>query len=54
MPVNPEEVRLYLAIARGKGIDWQKLYEEAVRVQLAARPDRAELIPPLENVIPLD
>jgi hypothetical protein len=51
-PVNLEEVRIYLAIAKGKGIDWRDLYNEAVRVQLAARPDRAPIIPPLEDVIP--
>src|SRR5262249_40340946 len=53
-PVNPEEVRLYLVIAKRKGLDWKDVFEEAVRVQRSARPDRADLIPPLEDVAPLE
>jgi hypothetical protein len=51
-PVNLEEIRLYLAIAKGKGLDWRNLYDQAVRVQLAARPDCAGSIPPFEDVMP--
>jgi hypothetical protein len=51
-PVNPEEIRVYLAIAKEKGIDWRKLYDEAVQVQRAVRADRVDLIPPLADVAP--
>jgi hypothetical protein len=52
--VNTEEIRAYLAIAKRAGLDWKKLYDEAVKVQRSARPDRAEHIPPIENVAPLE
>jgi hypothetical protein len=53
-PVNPEEIRLYLVIAKREGLDWKELFEEAVRVQRSARPDRVDLIPRLEDVAPRD
>jgi hypothetical protein len=52
MPVNGEEVRFYLTQAKGEGLDWRMLYEGAVQIQLAARPDRADLIPPLDDAAP--
>jgi hypothetical protein len=51
-PVNPEETRFYLVIAKREGLDWEELFEEAVRVQRSARPDRVDLIPRLEDVAP--
>jgi hypothetical protein len=51
-PVNVEEVRFYLALARRSGLDWERLYEEAVREQVLARLDSAGLLPPVEAVAP--
>jgi hypothetical protein len=53
-PVNLDEVRLYLTQARRAGIDWKALYDEAVRVQQAARRERAGLLPSVQDVAPLD
>jgi hypothetical protein len=52
LPVNHEEVRLCLAAARAAGLDWERLYDEAVQVQRSARPDRAHAIPAAEDVAP--
>jgi len=41
-----------LALAKRGGLDWGRLYEEAVREQVLARPDRASLLPPVEAVSP--
>jgi hypothetical protein len=48
--VNVEEVRSCLALAKRGGLDWQRLYEEAVREVVLGRPDRAPLLLPLEAV----
>jgi hypothetical protein len=50
--VNVEEVRFYLALAKRGGFDWERLYEEAVREQVLARPDSACVLPPVEAVAP--
>jgi hypothetical protein len=51
-PVNLEEVRSYLALAKRGGLDWQRLYQEAVREQVLTRPNSAGLLPPVEAVAP--
>jgi hypothetical protein len=53
-PIHPEAVRVCLTLARRGGLDWKALYEEAVRGQQAARPERAELLPRVEDVAPPD
>jgi hypothetical protein len=53
-PINPEAVRLCLTLAQRGGLDWKALYEEAVRVQQAARPERADLLPRVGDVAPPD
>lgn len=52
-PVNAEEIRRCLTLAKGEGMDWRKLYEEAARIHQACQPDRSDLVPPLEAVTPL-
>jgi hypothetical protein len=51
-PVNPEQVRLYLASARNAGWDCERFYAEAVRAHLKGRPERAAHMPPFEDVRP--
>ena len=51
---NIEEIRGHLTTAKVAGWDWKGLYEEAVRVQIAIRPDQADSIPPLSDVAPLE
>jgi len=51
-PVNPEHVRLYLAAAQEASWDCEQLYADAVRVHLAARPERSAQMPTLEDVMP--
>ena len=51
-PVNLEEVRPYLALAKRGGLGWERLYAEAVGEQVLARPERAGLLPPMEAVVP--
>jgi hypothetical protein len=53
-PVNREAIRVYLEAADRQGLDWRRLYNEAVHAELSERPDRAALIPPLEEVAPRD
>jgi predicted aminopeptidase len=52
--VSVEEVRSCLALAKRGGLDWQRLYEEAVREVVLARPDRAALLPPVAAVAPYE
>jgi hypothetical protein len=52
--VNLEEVRIYLALAKRGGLDWERLYEEAVREQVLVCPDSAGLLPPVEAVAPAE
>ena len=51
-PVNVEAVRVYLMAAKKIGLDWQALYEQAVKAELLERPDRATVLPTLETVAP--
>jgi len=51
-PINLEEVRSLLALAKRGGLDWERLYEEAVRELAFARPERAGLLPPSGAVAP--
>jgi hypothetical protein len=51
-PVNREVIRAYLQAADRQGLEWRRLYNEAVQTELTERPDRAALIPPLEEVAP--
>jgi hypothetical protein len=51
-PVNCEEIRAYLAVAKRASLDWKKVYDEAVKLQRSARPDRADHIPQIEDVAP--
>jgi hypothetical protein len=52
--LNPEEIRHYLTLARQTGLDWQELYQEAVRVQEAVRPALAARLPRPESVAPAE
>jgi hypothetical protein len=52
VPVQPDVLRHYLTLARDAGLDWQGLYQEAVRLQRTSRPERADRIPPPEEVAP--
>src|SRR6266404_5691193 len=49
-PVHVEEVRFYLTAAKNAGLDWRDLYEEVMKAELSARPDRAALIPSPDSV----
>jgi len=51
-PVDPEEVRRYLAAAVRAGMDWKALFEQAVADELRERPFRAPYIPPARRVAP--
>ena len=51
-PVNPEQIRLYLAAIQEAGWDHEQFYADAVRVHLSARPERAAQVPRLEDVMP--
>jgi hypothetical protein len=51
-PINLEEVRSVLSVAKRGGLDWQLLYEEAVREVVPARPEGAGRLPPVEAVAP--
>ena len=44
--VNLEEVRSLLALAKRGGLDWERLYEGAVREVVLGRPESAGLLPP--------
>jgi hypothetical protein len=50
--VNLEEVHSLLALAKRGGLDWERLYEEAVQEQVLARPDRTGLLPLAGAVAP--
>jgi hypothetical protein len=50
--INPEEVRMYLTAAQQVGWDYKEFYAEAVRALTSLRPERAALIPQLEDVAP--
>jgi hypothetical protein len=52
--VNVEEVRSCLALAKRGGLDWERLYEEAVQEVVLARPESAGLLPPAGAVAPPD
>jgi hypothetical protein len=52
VPVRLEEIRTYLTVAKATGMDWEKLYEEAVQIQRAVRPGRTDLIPQAGDVTP--
>jgi hypothetical protein len=54
VPLDPEEIRRYLSFAKHAGLDWEGLYQEAVRVQQSVRPDQAALFPPVASVAPSD
>jgi hypothetical protein len=51
-PIDPEEVRRLLTRAARSGLDWEGLYDEAVRSELGSRPFRAPSIPPAWKVAP--
>jgi hypothetical protein len=51
-PIDPEEVRRLLTRAARAGLDWEGLYDEAVRCELRSRPFRAPSIPPAWRVAP--
>lgn len=52
--IDPEEVRRHLASARRAGLDWRRLFDEAIRAEQTARPYRAPALPPLARVAPRD
>ena len=49
-PVDREAVRSVLAGAKGEGLDWQRIYREAVRL---AAEMWGVTAPPLEEVTPV-
>jgi hypothetical protein len=51
-PIDPEEVRRHLTRAAQAGLDWEELYDVAVRSELGSRPFRAPSIPPAWKVAP--
>jgi hypothetical protein len=53
-PIDPEEVRRHLASAQRAGHDWRRLFDEAIRAELAAWPYRAPALPPMARVAPRD
>jgi hypothetical protein len=52
-PVDHEEVRRHLAALQRSGYDWQAHFEQALRDELAARPYRAPVLPPVWRVAPV-
>jgi hypothetical protein len=53
-PIDNAEVRTHLTRARRAGMDWRRIYDEAVRAELAERPYRAPAMPPAARVAPWD
>jgi len=53
-PIDPEEVRRYLTTAVRAGLDWRRVYEQAVREELDTRPFKAPSIPPEWRVAPIE
>jgi hypothetical protein len=51
-PIMLDEVRRHLALAQRAGLDWQALYDCAVRDELVARPFRKPSLPPVWRVAP--
>jgi hypothetical protein len=51
-PIDPEEIRRYLAEATRAGLSWRDAYDAAVRSELEARPFKAPSIPPAWKVAP--
>ena len=47
-PANGEAIRFYLASAKGMGLDWRALYEDAAKAVGGTR------LPPLDEVAPDD
>jgi hypothetical protein len=54
MPANRAAIRFELIQANREGLDWRMLYEEAVKIQRSTRPERGNLIPPVDDVAPLE
>jgi hypothetical protein len=54
IPLNREEIRTYLTLAKREGIDWKALYQEAAKIQGSARPEQADLIPTRDDVAPVE
>ena len=54
IPINTEVVRYYLSAAKKSGLDWRRLYDEAVQLQKARRPESAAYIPLPEEVAPVE
>lgn len=52
-PIDVEEVRGWLTIARDQEIDWAELFREAVAAELAERHYRLPEMPPESRVAPL-
>jgi hypothetical protein len=51
--IDAEDVRRLLSGARRVGLEWEQLYEEAVREVLVDQPYLAPSIPPISKVKPL-
>jgi hypothetical protein len=51
-PVDPEEVRRHLTAAARAGMDWNAVFEQAVRDELRERPFRVPYLPPARRVAP--
>lgn len=50
--IDPEEVRRHLTAVLRAGLDWEEVYAQCVRDELAARPFKAPAIPPAWRVAP--
>ena len=51
-PVNVEAIRLYLEAAQEHGLDWQALYDQALRMESLEHPGEAARLPSPEMVAP--
>jgi hypothetical protein len=54
IPINREVIRYYLSAAQRAGLDWKSLYEKAVQIHRSRRRADDALIPPLDDVVPLE
>jgi hypothetical protein len=54
IPINRKVIRYYVSAAQRAGMDWKELYEEAVQIHRSRRRADDAVIPPLEDVVPLE
>ena len=53
-PLDLEEIRRHLTVAKEMGMDWKGLFAQAVTEELKQRPYRAPFLPPARRVAPRD